>query len=125
MVSITTEAASQLREILERQDKAQIAVRVFVQAAKDNQVAYGMALDDNQLEDDSIIEAEGIRFVVDADSAPFVDGSEIDFVDNLMGRGFTIQNPHFEPLQSTGCGCGAGGCGCGSGNGGGGGCGCH
>src|SRR5688572_28971154 len=93
-LKVTTEAASQLREILERHERSDLAIRLFVQAAQGNQVAYGMGLDDNRLEDDEFVEMDGIRFLVDPDSAPFVDGSEIDFVDNLVGRGFTIQNPN-------------------------------
>lgn len=127
MINVSDGAATELREIIERQGRTDLAVRVFVQAAQGNQVAYGMTLDENRLEDDTDVDLSGLTFRVDADSAPFVEGSEIDFVDNLMGRGFTIQNPHFEPLQSGGCGCGSGGCGCGSGQsqGNGGGCGCH
>ncbi len=71
-VSVTTEAASQLREILERQDRVDLAVRLFVQAAQGNKVAYGMGLDDNRLEDDQLVEMDGLRFLVDPDSAPYV-----------------------------------------------------
>jgi Fe-S cluster assembly iron-binding protein IscA len=62
---------------------------------------------------------EGVEFLMDSDSAPFLEEATIDYVENFGGQvGFVINNPMF--ASGGGCGCGEGGCGCG----GGGGCGC-
>jgi Fe-S cluster assembly iron-binding protein IscA len=64
---------------------------------------------------------EGMEFLLDSDSAPFLEEATIDYVEEFGGRvGFVINNPMYAG-GSGGCGCGGGGCGCGSGGGG---CGC-
>ena len=76
---------------------------------------------------------EGVDFLMDSDSAPFLEEATIDYVENFGGQvGFVINNPLFASAGGgcgSGCGCGeggGGGCGCGSGgSGGGGGCGGH
>ncbi|MCI0901546.1 MAG: hypothetical protein J4N70_11520, partial [Chloroflexi bacterium] len=73
--------------------------------------------------DDTVLAMDGVKFLMDSDSAPFLEEATIDYVENLGGQvGFVINNPMF---SSSGGGCG-GGCACGSGGdgGGGGGCGC-
>jgi iron-sulfur cluster assembly accessory protein len=52
--------------------------------------------------DDLVIERDGARAAVDPASLPFLEGSEIDFVDELMGQAFRIHNPN----ATSGCGCG-------------------
>ncbi len=109
MVTVSDLAREQMREVLSEQNVDGLAIRIFVQAAQGG-VRYGMGLDDDISTDDTIVDLDGIKLVVDADSAPYVEGAEIDFVDALMGRGFTINNPNVPQLG--GCGCG-GNCGCG------------
>jgi Fe-S cluster assembly iron-binding protein IscA len=53
-----------------------------------------------------------VRLIVDQVSAPFLSGAEVDFVDSVMQKGFTISNPN---AGGGGCGCGNGSCGCGHG----------
>jgi iron-sulfur cluster assembly accessory protein len=61
-----------------------------------------MLFDDEIKQDDQVFEVHGIKVVVDPVSYPFVQGAEIDFVDGLMGRGFTVRNPN----ATATCGCG-------------------
>ena len=63
---------------------------------------------DEQHEGDTIVEIQGINFLVDADSVPYLEGAEVDYSDELVGRGFRIN------AANTGTG---GGCGCGGGHG--------
>ena len=73
-------------------------------------------------EDDTVLSLNGVSFVMDSDSAPFLEEATIDYVENFGGQvGFVINNPLY---ASAGGGCGGGGCGCGDNAGGGGGCGC-
>ena len=65
--------------------------------------AYGMALAAEAEADDTQIESEGVRIVVDPDSARLLNGAEIDYVEDLMKSGFTIYNPN----ATASCACGS------------------
>ena len=110
MINITESASAKVKELLESDDKQGHALRVFVRGMSCSGPAFGMALDDTTRPDDTIAEQFGIKIVVDPQSAQYVEGAQIDWVDSLMGRGFTINNPN--AAQNGGGGCG-GGCACG------------
>ena len=81
-------------------------------------VQYSMGIDTTQHTDDVTCAINGIDLAIDQNSAPYVEGSTIDYVEDLMRSGFTINNPNFAQTGgcgSGGCGCGGGGCGCGGG----------
>jgi iron-sulfur cluster assembly accessory protein len=63
---------------------------------------YGMAIARSREEDDIAIEASGITLLVDSESAPLLEGAEVDYVDDLMKSGFTIFNPN--AVHSCACG---------------------
>ena len=109
MIEITEPAASKLKELLAEQGKTDHALRIFVRGMSCSGPAYGMALDNEPRDDDSLSEFDGLKVVVDPLSAQYVDGAQVDWVDGLMGRGFTVVNPTY---QGQGGGCG-GGCSCG------------
>lgn len=111
MISITETASEKVKELLESENRQGHALRVFVRGMACSGPAYGMALDDTTRPDDAVTEQSGIRILVDPQSAPYVEGAEIDYVDGLMGRGFTINNPNLAKAAGGG-GCG-GGCSCG------------
>ena len=71
-----------------------------------------MTLENESQNEDTILQMDGIKFVMDSDSAPFLEEATIDYVEDLTRVGFVINNPMF---STGGCGCGAGGCGCGAG----------
>ena len=78
-------------------------MRVFVTGSCGCGAAhYGMGLDADFTEEDNVFDTGGVRVVADNDSAPLLEGAEIDYRDSLMGRGFTIKNPN----AGGGCGCG-------------------
>ena len=58
----------------------------------------------------AITELDGVKVVVDPLSAQYVEGAEVDYVEGLMGRGFTVMNPTLQAQSGGGCG---GGCSCG------------
>ena len=104
MISITDKAAEELRRIVADQDEAEAAIRVFVQGACGCGAAhYGMGVETEFGADEQMIDANGVKFVIDPESAPYLEGAEIDYRDSLMGRGFMIKNPNQE---GGGCGCG-------------------
>jgi iron-sulfur cluster assembly protein len=119
VVTLTETASKMVRDILAKEESDSLALRVYVAGGGCSGLQYGMALDD-PMEDDILVNYEGIRVVVDPESLRFIQGSEIDYVDSLMGAGFTVNNPN----AVSSCGCGhsfrtadeggsARGCGCG------------
>ena len=108
MIDITPTAATKVRELLEESGKTDHALRIFVRGMSCSGPAYGMALDNEPREDDSVAEFGGVRILVDPLSAQYVEGAQVDYVDGLMGRGFTVTNPNY--ASEGGCG---GGCSCG------------
>ena len=107
MIEITPTAAVKVRELLQESGKTDHALRIFVRGMSCSGPAYGMALDNEPREDDSVAEFDGVRVLVDPQSAQYVEGAQVDYVDGLMGRGFTVSNPNFV-AENGGGGCGGG-----------------
>ncbi|MEJ2287133.1 MAG: iron-sulfur cluster insertion protein ErpA [Deinococcales bacterium] len=101
-MSVSRTAAAKATELLESSGKPEAAIRVFVKSGGCSGYQYGMAIDDSQLEGDRVFESEGVRLVVDARSWPLLMGSQVDYVENLMGGGFQVNNPN----ATSSCGCG-------------------
>ena len=105
MLNVSDRAATEMKRYIEEQSAPNLAIRVFVQGACGcGSAQYGMGLEDEIGAEESIFEIQGVKLVVDPESAPYLEGAEIDFRDSLMGKGFTIANPN---QTSSGCGCGA------------------
>ena len=126
-VTLTERAAQEIAELMERQGKSDAALRVFVQGGGCSGLSYGMAIDDQEEEGDVVFHCNGVRVVVDGLSLNYVGGASVDFVEDMMGGGFKIENPNAtrscgcgssfsteDGQQSSGGGCGSGGGGCGS-----------
>lgn len=104
MITLTPAAADKLGGIMEQKGmKSSHALRVFVKGGGCGGMQYGMTFDDNVREDDNVWEQHGLRVVVDGTSIFYIDGANIDYVDNLMGGGFHIDNPQ----ATSSCGCGS------------------
>jgi iron-sulfur cluster assembly accessory protein len=103
VVSLTDAAASKLRELTKEETSPAIGLRVYVYSGGCSGYKYGMMLEDQPTPDDSILESSGVRVYVDTNSVKLLAGSQIDYVDTLMGAGFTVNNPN----AVTGCGCGS------------------
>jgi iron-sulfur cluster assembly protein len=101
-VQLTDQAVTQLKTLLAREDNPQLALRIFVSGGGCSGLQYGMAFDDAVRPDDDVVEQDGVRVVVDEFTAGYVRGSEIDYVDSLMGAGFTVHNPN--AVRSCSCG---------------------
>jgi len=104
MITVTEAAAQKLRRVLEEKGLAEThALRVFVSGGGCGGMQYGMTFDNRPREDDEVSHQHGLRIIVDPISLFYMDGSRIDYEDNLMGGGFHIENPN---AAST-CGCGS------------------
>ncbi len=103
IVNLTDAAATKLRELTKEEPSPAIGLRVYVYSGGCSGYRYGMMLEDQPAEDDNVLETNGVRVYVDSNSVPLLNGSSIDYVDTLMGAGFTVVNPN----AVSGCGCGS------------------
>ena len=102
LVTMTALASTKLKEIIAKQGRSDLALRVYVTPGGCSGFSYGMTFSEGSEEGDVVAEHEGVRVVVDPMSAMYLKGSEIDFVDALMGGGFALRNPN--AVSSCGCG---------------------
>jgi iron-sulfur cluster assembly accessory protein len=118
-ITLTPAAAEKVRELLKQENDPSLGLRVFVAGGGCSGLQYGMTLDEEQ-EGDTVVSLGGLKVFVDDMSLSHISGSEVDYVDSLMGAGFTVNNPN----AVSSCGCGhsfrtsdgdgeARGCGCG------------
>jgi iron-sulfur cluster assembly protein len=103
IVSLTNAAAAKLAELTKDEASPEIGLRVYVYSGGCSGYRYGMMLEDQPTADDNVLSANGVRVYIDNNSVPLIQGSEIDYVDTLMGAGFTVNNPN----ATSGCGCGS------------------
>ena len=103
VVSLTDAAASKLRELTKDESNPDIGLRVYVYSGGCSGFRYGMMLEDAPTPEDNILSANGIKVYVDGGSVALLQGSQIDYVDTLMGAGFTVNNPN----AVAACGCGS------------------
>src|SRR6185437_9710249 len=100
---LTTEAARKVVELLDKEGLAgQKDLRVFVQGGGCAGMSYGMVFDEPDTDEDLVVESNGVRLLLDSMSASMLNGTEIDYVDGLMGQGFTFSNPN----AKGSCACG-------------------
>ncbi len=106
MLTMTEKAAEKAKALFVEKGVADAGLRVFVVGGGCSGYQYGMALAREYDDDDLVIEHSGVKIVVDPDSAPLLEGAEIDYVDDLMKAGFTIYNPNavksFDTAESGG-----------------------
>jgi iron-sulfur cluster insertion protein len=118
-MDVTTLAIEKLKEVMEEQGEQEGSLRVVAMPAEAGGLQYMLTMENESQADDTVLSREGVRFLMDSDSAPFLEEATIDYVENFGGQvGFVINNPMFTGGGGgcgSGCGCGAGGCGCGSG----------
>ena len=103
VVSLTDAAALKLRELTKDEPNPEIGLRVYVYSGGCSGYRYGMMLEDQPTTDDRVMSANGVNVYIDGNSVALLSGSEIDYVDTLMGAGFTVNNPN----AVTACGCGS------------------
>jgi len=101
IVSMTPAAADKVRELLTQENDPSLALRIFVAGGGCSGLQYGMTLDEEQ-DGDTVIAQGDFRMLVDEMSIGYISGSEVDYVDSLMGAGFTVNNPN--AVSSCGCG---------------------
>ena len=102
MVTLTEIATTKVKELMNGQAEAETGLRVAVRGGGCSGFQYALAFDEAR-DGDQIYEYSDIRLLIDSESLPFVDGSEVDYVEGLQGAGFCVNNPNVVAA----CGCGS------------------
>jgi iron-sulfur cluster insertion protein len=101
-VTLTNNAVKKLSNLFAEENNPNLKLRIFVSGGGCSGVQYGFTFDEKQEEQDTVIEAEDVKVLIDAMSLGHLAGSQVDYVEDLNGSQFVIKNPN---AAST-CGCG-------------------
>lgn len=101
-VVLTRSAADKVRDLLEREGRLDLRLRVQVSPGGCSGLIYGLHFDDRVLSGDAIVDFDGLEIIVDKMSVPYLGGSIVDFEDTIAKQGFTIDNPN----AGGSCACG-------------------
>ena len=102
MITLTDTATTKVRQLIDAEGEADLALRVAVRPGGCSGFAYEMFFDTDVASDDITTDFDGVKVVVDPSSAQLLTGAELDYKDGLEASGFSITNPN---AQRT-CGCG-------------------
>jgi len=94
LIRVKNAASAKLRSLLEKQGRAEGALRVAIIGGGCSGLQYKMDLVDGPANRDILVESNAVRVVIDPKSALFVSGSELDFSDDLQKGGFKVTNPN-------------------------------
>jgi iron-sulfur cluster assembly accessory protein len=103
MFTVTEGAAKEIQTLINSYNNPQLALRVRVLAGGCSGYSYDLAFDDQVQENDMIFETNGVKVMIDDRSFKVLDGTQLDYVDTMLGRGFTFNNPN----AKSSCGCGS------------------
>lgn len=102
IMTVTPTAVAKIKELLVARDLEGYALRVFVAGGGCSGMQYGMAFEERHEASDIVIEMDGIRLLVDPMSEQYLNGANIDYIDDVFAGGFRIDNPN----AVSACGCG-------------------
>lgn len=102
-LALTANAARRIAELRAQEGDPQLMLRLTVSGGGCSGFQYQFSFDRNVGEDDLVFERNGVRLVTDDVSLDLLSGSEVDFVEDLMGAYFAIRNPN----AASSCGCGS------------------
>ena len=102
-LDFTENAAAKVLELIEEEQNEALKLRVYVQGGGCSGFQYGFTFDEDQQDDDTAVDKDGVRLLVDPMSFQYLIGAKIDYKDDIDGARFIINNPN----ASTTCGCGS------------------
>ncbi|SCA54935.1 putative chaperone involved in Fe-S cluster assembly and activation; hesB-like [Candidatus Terasakiella magnetica] len=102
-VGLTESAAKQVEKLIASEGNPNLKLRILISSGGCSGFSYNFSLDDEIKEDDQIFKFGSIEVLVDEASMPFVEGSQLDYVTDLMGSSFQMTNPN----ATSECGCGS------------------
>lgn len=101
-VNLTPTAVQAVRELMAKRSLEGYALRVFISGGGCSGFQYGMALEGNVRDNDLSFDYDGVKVVIDEISMDYLRGATVDYVEDIMGSGFKIENPN--AVSSCGCG---------------------
>lgn len=102
IVTITPKAVEKIKEFMAEEKEHPEYLRVYVQGGGCSGLSYGMGFETKAEEDDTVIEENGVKLLIDSCSQDHLKGANVDYIESLMGSGFKINNPNAMSM----CGCG-------------------
>lgn len=102
-LEFTIAAAHKVADLIREEDNENLKLRVYIQGGGCSGFQYGFTFDEQQQDDDTAVDKEGVRLLIDPMSFQYLIGAKIDYKDDLEGARFIINNPN---AQTT-CGCGS------------------
>ena len=103
IISLTDNAASKVKLLVDEEGKPELKLRVFVTGGGCSGFQYGFSFETAVSEEDTVVENKGATLLVDPLSYQYLVGARVDYVENLEGARFVVNNP----MASTTCGCGS------------------
>lgn len=102
-IRVTDAALARVRELIHEEGNPALKLRVFIEGGGCSGFQYGFGFEDAAGDDDFVLERAGVQLLVDPLSMQYLEGAEIDFVEQLSGAQFVVHNPN----AKTTCGCGS------------------
>ncbi len=102
IVTLTPSAAKAVHDIIVQKDLPGYALRLYISGGGCSGYQYGLALDKTIRPEDTVIEMDNVKLIVDEVSIKYLQGATVDYVDDLANPGFKIINPN--PISSCSCG---------------------
>jgi iron-sulfur cluster insertion protein len=100
---LTDQAVSRVKTLRAAEGNDDLALRLYITGGGCSGFSYGFTFDESTREDDTIVESDGVRLLVDALSIQYLMGAEVDYTEGLQGARFVVNNPN----ATTTCGCGS------------------
>lgn len=101
MLALTDSAIAAVRKVIAEEDQVR-GLRIAVASGGCSGFRYMMGLEVEEQDGDTVLTFDDVSVFIDADSLPLLSGTQVDFVDDLSGSGFTFSNPN----ATKSCGCG-------------------
>ncbi len=102
-LNFTEGAASKVRGLIEDEQNPNLKLRVYISGGGCSGFSYGFTFDESQNEDDTVVTKDTVTLLVDSMSFQYLAGAKIDYLEDLQGARFVIENPN----ATTTCGCGS------------------
>ncbi len=102
-IIFTDNAAAKVSELIAEEDNENLMLRVYVQGGGCSGFQYGFTFDESANDDDTQVEKNGVKVLIDSMSIQYLAGAEIDYREDASGAQFVIRNPN----ATTTCGCGS------------------
>jgi iron-sulfur cluster insertion protein len=99
----TARAANKVKELIAEEGNADLSLRVYISGGGCSGFQYGFSFEEQVSEDDSQVQTDGVRLIIDPISLQYLGGAEVDYAQDLQGERFIIKNPN----AKTTCGCGS------------------